>query len=620
MSDDAHNENLFGARRWSVSEKVDFEEEHSERQKLELDYAKGMGVPCQKETYFEVEFPVGNYEPQSNGDSPSMVDQIFMVQEGSGKSCSNFNAEVERAQKHFLDAREVSLIDWKVRDNTNGLLEKLCISIKEIISKKHVESGCKEREKLSPKTLFEQVDVYFMLLRKSNEELEGTRRVSQLLDNVLLQLEDVLGRFRELSSLGNCKEVDKQVFCDRIDTCEQFYLSVGTDSTSLFYEKNDIYEKLKTKPYRICCVCGIKSLIADESSELKNALAFKDLLVVEDEELAEWKALKKDDEDELGALAQQCFHIAKVEQDKRYYHLLNVNDPDPDNPMEKSCCLINDGKLTRLPACDECFDRLKKADKFLKEETDTNESSAYLDSPSKFNDSGLSRWDTAVGMLKRLCFKRCDIGRIPKSLPKLSNCGRTAIAPFTAYTIIRQLRSSRNLPGSAQHSSKGSMFSVPSEGVAGKEFVIPLLHDEFIDSFQRELPRANVAMRHRVLFLGNDKNWRSMESTLNRQNRGQYFNACDSYNFLKLLKKTGALSEEFTVKRKGCLGLLQRKVDMEMSRTTRTTDSSTGIVLEDSLRIKQMDSACSDDVAAARLLTENDGMKTTVSGITSSMF
>ena len=139
--------------------------------------------------------------------------------------------------------------------------------------------------------------------------------------------------------------------------------------------------------------------------------------------MAAWKALKRNDRDERGALAQQCYHIASVEFDKRYYHILHVEDPDPDNAMEKSCCLIKDGKLLRLPSCDECFDRLKKADKFLKENAE------------KPNEGGLSTWDTAVGMLKRLCFKRCDLGRIPKSVPKLSSSGRTAISPFVAYTI-----------------------------------------------------------------------------------------------------------------------------------------------------------------------------------------
>ena len=123
-----------------------------------------------------------------------------------------------------------------------------------------------------------------------------------------------------------------------------------------------------------------------------------------------------------------------------------------------------------------------------------------------------------------------------------------------------------------------------------------------------------------MLFLGNNNDWKSMEATLNRQNRGQSFDALECYNLLKLLKRTGALSPEFTIKRKSCLGLLQRKVEMEMSRISNTTDSSTGVVLEPSHRVRQMDNKCSDDVAAARLLIDNDGKKTAAPGITSSLF
>ena len=243
-----------------------------------------------------------------------------------------------------------------------------------------------------------------------------------------------------------------------------------------------------------------------------------------------------------------------------------------------------------------------------------------MDVCSDSDDGRASKWREAIAMLKPLCFKRCDLGRLPKHLSKLSNCGRTAIAPFIAYTIIRQLRSSKHLPESAQHSTKGSKFSIPSEVVSGKEFVIPLEHDDFINSFERELPRENVAERHRVLFLGNNREWNSMESVLNRQNRGQSFNVYECYNMLKLLKRTKALSSEFTVKRKSSLGLLQRKVDIEMSRTTDTTDSSTGIILEPSVRVHQMDDSCSDDVAAARLLIEKNGAKTAAPGISTSLF
>merc|ERR1711891_112579 len=113
----------------------------------------------------------------------------------------------------------------------------------------------------------------------------------------------------------------------------------------------------------------------------------------------------KNDEDEFGAFAKQCFHIASVKNEKQYYHKLHIENPDSDNHMEQSCCIINNGKLLRLPSCEECFDRLKKAHKFL-----------YDNPEAKYSPANIrSKWDKAITMLKNLCFKRCDLGRTPKS-------------------------------------------------------------------------------------------------------------------------------------------------------------------------------------------------------------
>ena len=30
------------------------------------------------------------------------------------------------------------------------------------------------------------------------------------------------------------------------------------------------------------------------------------------------------------------------------HHILHIEDPDPDNPMEQSCCLVHNGKLLSL--------------------------------------------------------------------------------------------------------------------------------------------------------------------------------------------------------------------------------------------------------------------------------
>ena len=618
---DNKQDSFFEVDKLGVSKGADFVEEHSMRRRVQLEYARDNNFVGSEEGEVEHQPKPGSNVLSSNSYSVPMEECAFVVNSLSRRmDSSKFNDEAESARKHYLDARDVCLTAWEVRNDTYLLVEKLCKIIKDIVVGKHEECQCEAKEAPICDALVIQADQYLMELREANKDMNNGRYKSQLVDDTLIRLEDICNLFKQLFSTGDCKDVDKHAFHERIESLREFYLKLGTQGTCLFYEKLSIYEKLKSTLNGVCCVCGIRCLIPEKSGELKNAEAFRDLLKVEDDEVVEWEALKRHEEDELGELAKQCFHIEYVEHDKKHYHILHINDPSEDNAMEKSCCLIKDGRLSKLPACDDCFDRLKKAYKHLREEKPSTETPASVHSNSDSNGREKSKLNEAIGMLKRLSFKRCDLGRIPKSLLKLCNSGRTAIAPFTAYTIIRQLRSSKHLPGSAQHSTKGSKFSIPSEGVSGKEFVIPLTHEDFINSFQRQLPRENVAERHRVLFLGNNSDWNSIESTLNRQARGQSFDVMECYNLLKLLKRTKALASDFSVKRKSSLGLLQRKVDIEMSRITNTTDSSTGIILEPSSRVHQMEDSCSDDVAAARLLIENNGVKTTAPGISTSMF
>ena len=600
-------------------EDMDFSYEYSEKRRAELEYLIAKGIVARSDIEGKTDTLCSSSEKRSKYESWKVTDGVSTGTRGARKVDEfSFDAEVKRARKDYLDARNVCIIEWELRSSTEEVLEKLVVTIKKAFTREHTDCHCNKDSPICEK-LLEPAYHYLESLVHANKNIDGGQQVSQLLDYIQVQVYGTCQRLRGCTLFGKSEEVDEKDVVDCIDDLLNFYLKLGTHDTSLFYEKNRVYEDLKTRHHRICCVCGIRTLLPEKSSGLKDAVSFKELLVVEEEELAEWKALMSDDEDILGALAQKCFHIAEVENDNCYYHILHIDDPNQDNSLERNCCLISDGKLLKLPACEECYNRLRKATMFLKKKTkksDPTESSNYKKSDRK----RLSKLDKAIRMLKHLCFKRCDLGRIPKCIPKLSNCGRTAIAPFIAYTIIRQLRCSKYLPGSAQHTAKRSTFSIPSEDVNGKEFVIPLLHDEFINSFENNLPREDVATRHRVLFLGKDKAWKSMESTLNRQNRGQDFDVVQCYNLLKLLKKTKALSSDFTVKRKGSLGMLQRKVELEMSQITRTTDSSSGVILESSERVHQMDNACRDDVAAARLLSEKDGTKTASPGISSSLF
>ena len=138
-----------------------------------------------------------------------------------------------------------------------------------------MECQGKDFQTLSCETLMEEVDLYFTLLRNTNQMSEDKRQISQILEDTIVKLEIAFNRFRKIRNSGNCVKIDKEAFLDRIDACMQFYLTLGTHNTSLFYEKNQIYEKLKSRPYKICTVCGTRVSVADELSELKNALAFK---------------------------------------------------------------------------------------------------------------------------------------------------------------------------------------------------------------------------------------------------------------------------------------------------------------------------------------------------------
>ena len=496
LSKKVANINLVGVQTEGVSEEADFCKEHLERRKAQEEYLRRHDTDNVHEAEAESGLASDEDVRQSDGESLIMTDGD-LVDSGSirGNLSSIFNSEVQRAQKYFIDAREVCLIHWDLRDRTVDLMEVLCTSIKEMVSGNHGACQCRKENQIC-KMYSIKADQYLQSLRDANRELEDWRPISQCLDDTLLSLQNIHNRLKEFVSSREKLKVDKEEVINHIDELLQFWTLMGTHSTSLFNDKNKIYEKLKSTKYGICCTCGIRSPYLEGSGELKDAISFKQLHRVDDDEVAAYEALKEDDEDELGALAQEAFHIAYVKSEKRYYHLLNIEHPTKDNPLENSCCLIKGGELTKLPSCDECYDRMKKASNYLKEVEEMSGEPSCKELFTEPEDQQPTAREKAIGMLKRLSFKRCDLGRIPRSLGKLSSCGRTAIAPFIAYTIIRQLHSSKQLPDSSQHSTKGSKFSVPSEEIGGKEFVIPLSHEEFVNSFKTELPREDVAVRH----------------------------------------------------------------------------------------------------------------------------
>ena len=181
------------------------------------------------------------------------------------------------------------------------------MTVKQLISEEHADCKCDKEKRICTK-LSEQFEHQLKSLKKANRDLQGELQVSQTLSNILFKLECIWKQFEECISLGKSTPLDKQDFIETIDDILYFYKQLGCYGTSLFYERNSVYQGLNSRSYKICCVCGLKTLPPEKPDELKDAVAFKGLLIVEDEELEEWMALMRNDDDELGAQAQECFH------------------------------------------------------------------------------------------------------------------------------------------------------------------------------------------------------------------------------------------------------------------------------------------------------------------------
>ena len=130
--------------------------------------------------------------------------------------------------------------------------------------------------------------------------------------------------------------------------------------------------------------------------------------------------------------------------------------------------------------------------------------------------------------LPKFCFKERDFGRIPAELPKLTKIGRTSISPFVAFIRILQLRNTIKDVDCGQQATSGVNFSIGTDTVKGKEFYVPMDDIDFCKSYVTSLPREDVASKHRIFFVGNDKQWNFMARRLNRMNIGLDFDVADS--------------------------------------------------------------------------------------------
>ena len=117
----------------------------------------------------------------------------------------------------------------------------------------------------------------------------------------------------------------------------------------------------------------------------------------------------------LGGL---IFHIEKV--NGKYYHFLDLDEEkyykesSDINDMSKFS-LVKNGKVTKLPSCSDCANKLNRRSKW-----------AVTHSAEKL--------DPNVGPpLPDFAFKLRDFGRIPEGLPELNAIDRTANSSITEF-------------------------------------------------------------------------------------------------------------------------------------------------------------------------------------------
>ena len=292
---------------------------------------------------------------------------------------------------------------------------------------------------------FEQYDCesplsYEHLQRKIEDQSESEVRKEWLSE--LLKYEEYVEKVSKIraSTTQNKAESFAQVLSEWKETL-RLTTFCGFNDVKRFYKMFHEYQRLKNIGCKICTVCGCRR--RTPTRKLKDAKKFLHLLELTESEVERFKALVHFIGDRIGKLAQLCFHIEKIGE--KYYFILDLDEEKfytkHDQSEEKDYSLVTEGKLTKLPACKSCFELLQRRNKWA----------------SKHPDIKL---DNNLGpKLPDFAFKMRDFGRIPKGLPKLNAVARSAIAPFTAFTRIRQVRNSSGIPGAAQSSSLGHSFS-----------------------------------------------------------------------------------------------------------------------------------------------------------------
>ena len=89
-----------------------------------------------------------------------------------------------------------------------------------------------------------------------------------------------------------------------------------------FYKQYEEYQRLKNIDCKICTVCGSRR--QTPRGELNDAVYFLHLVQLNEFEVKRFEGLLHSDDDRIGKLAQECFHIEKI--GANYYYMLDLDE------------------------------------------------------------------------------------------------------------------------------------------------------------------------------------------------------------------------------------------------------------------------------------------------------
>ncbi|MEO1589606.1 MAG: hypothetical protein AAFS00_20170, partial [Bacteroidota bacterium] len=162
---------------------------------------------------------------------------------------------------------------------------------------------------------------YEELIRKTKHQT-----ASKVRKEWLIELQQYVGYVERYSSIRGSDEQNKAESLDKVisEWKETFRLTTfsGFNDVKRFYRMYEEYEKLKNMGCKICTVCGCRRRTS--AGGLKDAVNSVHLLQLSESEVERFEGLVHSDDDRIGKLAQQCFHIEKLGEN--YYYILDLDE------------------------------------------------------------------------------------------------------------------------------------------------------------------------------------------------------------------------------------------------------------------------------------------------------